>query len=73
MKKESLKEAVELMGSQTALAKALNVKQAHIWNWLNRDLQVPAEHTIAIEKLTGVPRYHLRPDIYPPDEYKKAS
>lgn len=25
-----------------------------------------------LEKATGVPRYELRPDIYPPEEYKKA-
>lgn len=73
MKKNALKKAIKASGSQTALAKALNVTQAHIWNWLNRDSQVTAEYVLPIERLTGVPRYELRPDIYPPEEYKKAS
>lgn len=73
MKKQALKKAIKTIGSQTALAKALNVTQAHVWNWLNRDTQVTAEYVLNIEKLTGVPRYELRPDIYPPEEYKKAS
>jgi len=68
-----LERAVQRAGGQTALAKALNKKQAHIWGWINRDKKVPAEQVIPIEKITGVPRYELRPDIYPPEEYKKAS
>jgi len=31
------------------------------------------EITKKIEKFTNIPRYELRPDIYPPEEYKKAS
>jgi len=73
MKEDALKRAIKVAGSQTALAKALNVTQAHVWNWLNRDSQVTAEYVLSIERLTGVPRYELRPDIYPPSEYKQAS
>lgn len=70
---KALQKAIKITGGQTALAKALNVTQANIWNWLNRDNSVPAERVLHIEKLTKVPRYELRPDIYPPEEYKKAS
>jgi DNA-binding transcriptional regulator YdaS (Cro superfamily) len=73
MKKKALQKAIKVLGSQTALAKALGVTQTQIWNWLNRDSKVTAEYVLSIEKLTGVPRHELRPDIYPPEEYKKAS
>ena len=72
MEREALERAISITGGQTALAKKLNVAQGHVWNWLNRDNQVPAERVLAIEKLTGVFRYELRPDIYPPEEYKQA-
>lgn len=26
-----------------------------------------------LEKHTGIPRHEIRPDIYPPEEYKQAS
>jgi DNA-binding transcriptional regulator YdaS (Cro superfamily) len=73
MYKKSLQRAVALAGSQTALGKALGKSQAHVWGWINRDGKVPAEYAIQVEKITGVPRYELRPDIYPPEEYKQAS
>lgn len=73
MEHESLKKAVKIMGSQTALGKAIGKSQAHVWAWLHRDKRAPAEQVIAIEKVSGVPRYELRPDIYPPEEYRKAS
>lgn len=65
-----LQRAVEIAGGQSALAKAIGVKQAHIWHWLNRAKQVPAQHAIAIEKATGgkVKRHELRPDVYPIEE-----
>ena len=64
----SLKAAIDIAGSQLALAKRIGVKQSYISNWLNRDKQgVPARYVILIEKATGVPRHELRPDIYPKD------
>ncbi|WP_083956206.1 YdaS family helix-turn-helix protein [Gluconobacter cerinus] len=62
-----LKRAVELCGGQTALAKAIGKKQAHIWWWLNKCKKLPSAQAIAIENATGglVTRAHLRPDIFP--------
>lgn len=69
MSNEYLKEAILIVGSQSALARACGgrVRQQHIWNWLNRDKKVPAEYVIAIERATlgRITRYQLRPDIYP--------
>lgn len=65
--KTKLQKAIEILGSQTALAKQCGVKQQHIHYWLHHLGYVPAEHVIRIEKATNgkVTRYELRPDIYP--------
>jgi DNA-binding transcriptional regulator YdaS (Cro superfamily) len=76
MSREHLEKAVEIVGSQSELARRLTdatnrtIRQAHIWNWLNRDQRVPAEVVIHIERATegAVSRSELRPDLYPPDE-----
>lgn len=54
--------AIDQAGGQRALAEALGVKQQNVWNWLNRDQRVPAEHCAAIEHATGVSRWELRPE-----------
>lgn len=49
------------------MARACGVKQAHVWNWLNKGRrQVPAEYAVAIERATNkrVTRYQLRPDVF---------
>ncbi len=76
----ALKRAIAIVGSQAELARRVaastgnpKVKQAHVWNWLNRDEEVPAEVVLAIEaatvdEKTGRPRVlrnDLRPDLYP--------
>lgn len=63
----ALKKAVSLLGGQTALARACDVKQAYIWNWLNRDGRTPAEYVLDVSKATNyeVTPHDLRPDIYP--------
>lgn len=60
-----LVKAIQIAGSQSALARAIGVRQCHIWTWLNRNKKVPAKHVINIEKAVGISRYDLRPDIYP--------
>jgi DNA-binding transcriptional regulator YdaS (Cro superfamily) len=63
---KNLQSAVDLVGSQAALAAAIGVKQQHIWNWLNRKgARIPAEHCPAIERATKgeVKCEDLRPDV----------
>lgn len=76
---QALEKAVELAGSQSELARRLaehtknpKIKPAHVWNWLNRDKQVPANMAVPIEEVTPkkddelqVTREQLRPDLYP--------
>lgn len=60
----ALLRAVDVCGSQSALASAIGLTQAHVWNWLNRG-RVPAEHCPAIERATqrAVRCELLRPDV----------
>jgi DNA-binding transcriptional regulator YdaS (Cro superfamily) len=71
----ALERAVAACGGQAPLARKIGVKQAHIWNWLNKSLRAPAEYAIAIENATDrmVTRHELRPDIYPSEEQRAAS
>jgi DNA-binding transcriptional regulator YdaS (Cro superfamily) len=55
-----LKKAVKVMGGQAALARQLGLTRAAVHRW---DL-VPAKWIIDIERLTGVSREKLRPDLY---------
>lgn len=68
--KAALERAIEVCGSQAALARAIGVKQGHVWYWLRKSGQVPAEQAEKIERATSraVTRQDLRPDIFgPPD------
>lgn len=65
MGKNGLERAIKQAGSQTALAGLLGVRQSHISNWKNRQGRIPAERVLDIERVTGVSRHDLRPDLYP--------
>ena len=59
----ALQKAVDQVGGQKALAAALGLRQQHVWNWLNRNSEVPAVHCSGIERAPGctVMRWDLRP------------
>lgn len=59
-----VRKAIEVAGGQTALAKAIGVTQGHVSSWLRRG-NVPADKVIKIEAVTNIPRYELRPDVFP--------
>ena len=65
-----LERAIQIAGGQSALARACDVKQGHVWNWLNKSGKCPAEHVLNVEEATGgkVTRHQLRPDLYPATE-----
>lgn len=73
----SIERAVDLAGGQMALARkicdwyaargmACSVRQQHVWKWLNdsKTPKPPAEHCRAIDEITGVSVYELRPDVF---------
>jgi len=61
-----LKRAIKIVGTQTALARILGVRQGHIWSWLHRS-QAPVTKVVAISHATGwkVTPHELRPDAFP--------
>jgi DNA-binding transcriptional regulator YdaS (Cro superfamily) len=63
MEDQTVRRAVDAAGGATALAAALGIKPPSIYSWR----RVPAERVIEVERVTGIPRTVLRPDIYPPD------
>lgn len=70
----ALQRAIEISGGQSALARAIGVKQGHIYYWLKTG-KVSAERVLAIESATDgqVSRSELRPDLYPPEEHATVS
>ncbi len=59
-----IERAAECLGSQSALAAVLGVRQPTVSEWARGVRPVPLERCAAIEKATGgvVRRWHLRPD-----------
>lgn len=53
------------------LARSLKVNKSSITLWTLR--RVPAERVLEVEKLTGISRHDLRPDIYPAPEQAGAA
>jgi DNA-binding transcriptional regulator YdaS (Cro superfamily) len=60
--KTAMYEAVLAAGGASALARKLGIKQPSVAGW-NR---VPAERVLEVERLSGVPKERLRPDLYRP-------
>lgn len=59
-----LQRAIDIAGSQVALAKMIGVTQQTVSLWLRRaNGRVPAEHAIAIEHATGVDRRELNTHV----------
>jgi len=61
-----IKKAVDVVGSQAALAKSLNVSAPFVNDLLHARKRVPAELCGGIENATqgAVTRYDLRPDVF---------
>jgi DNA-binding transcriptional regulator YdaS (Cro superfamily) len=68
----ALQKAIATLGGQVKLADAIQTSQQNVSNWL-RTGKVAPDKVILIEKVTGVSRHELRPDIYPPEESKQAA
>lgn len=57
-----MKEAINRADGTSALARALGISQAAVSQWR----QVPVNRVLDVERITGVSRHDLRPDIYGP-------
>lgn len=55
-----VEKAIAAAGNKSILARKLGVKVQSIQQWE----RVPAERVLEVERVTGVPREELRPDLY---------
>lgn len=64
-----LDRAKKAAGNAAALATKVGVSPQALSQWK----EVPIRRVLDVERATGVPRYELRPDIYPPPEQEGAA
>jgi len=56
--------AIQAAGNMSKLARLVGVAPQTVDKWRIRG-RVPAERVLQIERVTGVSRHVLRPDLYP--------
>jgi len=57
---DGVRAAIDAAGSGHKLAKLLKISPQSVFQWR----LIPAERIIEVERVTGVPRERLRPDLY---------
>ena len=60
----ALQNAIEAAGTAAELAKKLGITAQALSQWR----VVPPNRVLEIERITGVSRHELRPDLYPREE-----
>lgn len=60
---DMIERAADDLGSQRALAEAMGVSPQAVNKWKSK--RVPPERVLDFERVTGVSRHEIRPDIYP--------
>lgn len=61
--------AIERAGSSVRLACLIGVSPQALSQWK----RVPPLRVLDVERITGVPRHELRPDLYPPPTMPPAA
>jgi len=71
---KALNQAIEILGSATALAEKLKIRQSAVSNWIIRG-SVPANQCLHIERATNgaVKCHELRPDVFPAPKQEAAA
>lgn len=63
---EIVREAASRTGGVVALARELGIKHTALYSWR----RVPDKRVLQIERLTGISRHDMRPDIFGPPSKK---
>jgi DNA-binding transcriptional regulator YdaS (Cro superfamily) len=66
---EIVKTGAEKAGGVVSLANGLGIKHTSLHTWT----RVPAERVLEFERLTGISRYDVRPDVYGPNPAAEKS
>jgi DNA-binding transcriptional regulator YdaS (Cro superfamily) len=61
---KALREAIRRAGGKRPLARELGIVHQSIARWTT----TPPLRVLEVERLTGVSRHYLRPDLYPLEE-----
>jgi TorA maturation chaperone TorD len=69
MRDAGLEQAIKAAGGVASLARGIGIEQPSVSAWS----RIPADRVLAIESLTRVHRYILRPDLYGPSEDQVTS
>jgi DNA-binding transcriptional regulator YdaS (Cro superfamily) len=56
-------------GHLPVIAEKLKIARQAPYAWK----RVPPDRVIKVEKITGIPRHKLRPDLYPPERRRNGS
>ena len=66
MKKLSVTQIIDAVGGQRELADLIGVAQQTISYWKVKDMDIPAELAVTLEKGTKgqIPRWKVRPDLW---------
>jgi DNA-binding transcriptional regulator YdaS (Cro superfamily) len=59
-----VQKAADSVGGVSELARRLNLRHTAFYRWKT----VPPERVLQIEKITGISRHDMRPDLYPIEE-----
>ena len=49
---------------QRAIAEAVGRSEGAVSQWVSGDREIPADLVLRVEQFTGIPRHHLRPDLW---------
>jgi TorA maturation chaperone TorD len=69
MRDAGLEQAIRAAGGVASLARAIGISQPSVSAWS----RIPAERVLAVEALTQVHRFILRPDLYGPSDGQVSS
>ena len=64
MNTSSIEKAIEKAGGRGAVAKALGLTVEAVRQWTLDDRRIPATRAVELEKISGVHRSELRPDLW---------